>query len=1254
MTGRHGYPLYDPEQQRRDAEEHFRLTQMNDALENVGVNTGEAFRAISGGRDPSDPMDRWSALGRESRLQERYPSLRPPPGTVPRITSSETVYPPLRFEAGLRTPREYERAVRAGQSTVSAFAFHQLRGEAASGGGYIDRTTGDVTISREQTFQAIGAGKGAFQQAVGQVPQTDPVAWAANIRKIGNKIMSDQLSEMEKAAMKASDDPRAQAETLANIQRVHSVAREAFSTAVSNMERDIRVRGPAMDVAMGATRISVEQLAQRVDPTHPAFAGQFMRQQVGAWGGGPIGGPVTQAQVTAGMAALQAAGGVVTTGPGGPGGGGAIQAFQIGGWGAQGPLGPAPPGGQQRGRGRGVWQGAFGQTLYSMYIARRFWQYTGAPVFQAMDQYRQLAAQLGPMAGAPLQQVLAGVAGAPSRRAMAEYYLGMGAEQQFGWISELTTGLISSPRGGRLAAAGLAGAGAGIGLGIIGAGAFGLAAATAGAIGLGVAAGVGAVALGTEAYNLLTGQEVGIGDVPLLAAQGFASQFNLGGGAGRPMAGTQLALAPLGIETRRQESPEVKAILDGANKLVGSLGLTKQEQAVPIIATAMQITGRSGDDPVTLSLARTIGEQGLRAGMSPEQMLKLSAQYAESRGYIPGTPGFEQAALGFSQPMPLAARTRMMEQTTRAQGMAAVFRQYIPKSEMDDIRLTGFMYRFPTQGQAMMAFAGFRQVQAAGMPTGAALQWAQQFAFVPEQIAQRGLALGAMVQPYVTPAIGQTVAQLGMGLTQPQADLVGAIGGGDLGAINYAVATGQAPGLAGLQTRNLAGQPLFQTSMMGYVQAGIQRALGIGIGGFARSDALQQDAARWFGSAAQLTRVIGAGGYMTPGAFLGTALRQMGVGEAMSQFFQENPKLGLFEYQQEFADRMYGYQMAGIGVGLQRIALQREFLWGGGRGEWRRPAPGSIWEIEDRMRALQWQSQQAGWTFTLERMDVSNRFAIQQEGLLRRRMDLTQGMQRWGFGFQRAGMELQRRWVREDWQFQDQMTQLQTGWRLEDFEEAIRLSAGRERRTLVRQRERFVTTTNLEEEQIERNRTRQEEMWAREDEQFEKRREYAEHLMALDEEQYSLNVERRGTLYDMDRDDLKRRIKEGTELHEMQEEMNSKQREFQVRQLELSEKALGISAAAARAQKEYNDDMMILTESLETQEGIMQNISAYDNMVNILNGIETMGAMLQEVDGSIPALISDMLQYINRVSSAKINNLIALLEAYSYPTTTRR
>ena len=345
--------------------------------------------------------------------------------------------------------------------------------------------------------------------------------------------------------------------------------------------------------------------------------------------------------------------------------------------------------------------------------------------------------------------------------------------------------------------------------------------------------------------------------------------------------------------------------------------------------------------------------------------------------------------------------------------------------------------------------------------------------------------------------------------------------------------------------------------------------------------------------------------------------------------------MGTYGAQDYARKRSYELSMASVGLQMQQIEAQRMHLWGG--GPWTgTPAPGSMWYMEDQSRLMQHQATMRGFDFQIARSDITNVFAQQQEALSLQRMQTTHDFQRWTQGFDYQGMLLQQQWSRQDWQYQDQMRGMQFGWQMEDIDEAIRYSTGRERRRLVRQRDRMATTHSLEGEQIEKTRDRQEEVWSREEERFTKQVEYSENLMTLDRRQFDLQKSQRETLFSMDRDDLQRRIKEYTEQYELQTQIIEKQRQYQADQLDFQEKAAGIQAAQIQVQYDLELITRGASRGLESVTGELAEIAKYGGpIVFMLEAMKNIFEAAGMLDRTALREFTLMIEAVNRMRRAQ-------------------
>ena len=497
--------------------------------------------------------------------------------------------------------------------------------------------------------------------------------------------------------------------------------------------------------------------------------------------------------------------------------------------------------------------------------------------------------------------------------------------------------------------------------------------------------------------------------------------------------------------------------------------------------------------------------------------------------------------------------------------------------------------------------------------------------------------LAGVVQRMAVGGIAPSVAGglvAGLGLTDLEAERLAQMAGGDLKAWSYqSYQTGNLFG----RFYDMAGRPIYQSS-------------GADFWGMLKSHA-----------ARQTIQVPGGGGFAYQNMDLFRQLFQYmmpvqtGIMTDKQAFtawlgLENDPQMGSAFWESTTAaarlhnQRMLGFQMASIGVSMRGIQLQENYLWGADAGgAWDQPAPGSVWYIQDQMRRLQHKSQMASFAMQRERLELSRQQAIEQEQISRERLDISSNYQRWTLGFDYAGRLLQRQWMREDWAYQDQMRSLQNAWSLEDINEAIRLSSGRERKQLIKQRERMLLTQNLEGEQIETSRDRQEQLWAREDERHQKQVEYTESLIALDERQFELSRGQREKLYEMDKEALERSIEEYQRQKALQDQLTKLEREHQMQQIELQKQSLAIQAAAAAEQAKFQESMTKVTELWEIASGTFTTMVQNDPST-ILLALSQFTDKLSDMNTSKPIAVTGLIASLSTMKTGGLKALEGLIE----------
>ena len=210
---------------------------------------------------------------------------------------------------------------------------------------------------------------------------------------------------------------------------------------------------------------------------------------------------------------------------------------------------------------------------------------------------------------------------------------------------------------------------------------------------------------------------------------------------------------------------------------------------------------------------------------------------------------------------------------------------------------------------------------------------------------------------------------------------------------------------------------------------------------------------------------------------------------------------GMAGLQMLASEKSYQASMASAGIQMRGIALTENFNWGASSGgTWNNPTAGSSWGIQDRQLALQDASTRSGFADQWARMTTQNSFSIQNEGLQAQRMRVSQEYQTFQFSQQYNGFRQQQAWTQQDWQTQDTSRQQAFGWQMEDLNEAIRFSSGRDRKNLIKQRERLSTTESQESDQVDTQRDRQKQLWAQQEESYQKQKQYTADLTRLDQE----------------------------------------------------------------------------------------------------------------------------------------------------------
>ena len=229
-------------------------------------------------------------------------------------------------------------------------------------------------------------------------------------------------------------------------------------------------------------------------------------------------------------------------------------------------------------------------------------------------------------------------------------------------------------------------------------------------------------------------------------------------------------------------------------------------------------------------------------------------------------------------------------------------------------------------------------------------------------------------------------------------------------------------------------------------------------------------------------------------------------------------------------------------------------------------------------------------------------------------------------GFQYQGFQQQEAWTRQDWQFQDTQNAMQFGWSMEDVNEQIRYSSGRQRRDLIRQRDRMTASHNLQEEQTDTQRSRQEQLWARQEEQYRKQEEYTLQLQKLDKDSFDLGKRQRQDNYKLDQESWTRKKAEYEEGQKLDNEARKLSREYQHDQIELQKQSAGLQAAQAETQRQIALALEKAQPKWESLDGTLSNMEKYEGAFRSMNALQ------------------NLMWSANNLDVYKINALIELIQ----------
>jgi hypothetical protein len=923
------------------------------------------------------------------------------------------------------------------------------------------------------------------------------------------------------------------------------------------------------------------------------------------------------------------------------------------GGGGRGGWGGGSGGGRQQGGNIFGSAGGVGSAMYGAYMLSREWKMAMGTTEQDAKAYRSFVSSVSGMSiqdGTPATQSMAG---ANARSELTQLYNGQAASEvmgSMGGFEYMMTGY--GPGVGRVATSAKLGVGV-AGAGVIGAGTMGMmgmGAASPYVLAAGLAAGAG-IAIGgaaMEAANVTGlskawfGEDIGIGTVGDLGNRAFVSgrivAQNLDKTNGDPVTSFISLYAKGGLEKTRNtaymtdeekdvilglgQTPEISALMDQAKGVTRASGVDVSS-SVKTIQALKRFTGNNADLSPLSSLsaagmtnATSFATTAVQDGYAdPTQLVGEAAQFASKMGIRPGTSKFGNAmedyrAGGLENRPTMDFQSdnisRYGSQLQASMGRGAEF--YGMGAQLAQ------KYDIQSQWQTSNATSMLSTIEAS---TGQRLNASQIDSVVGSQAnisTPVSNAVNQVVGSYAMAGGGSAGAASiasglsGVGMSNQSASLLSQIAGGDMHAQSY---NAWQNGDYQYRWFDQGGNSIQETNGLSFAKTMQAWGTSANMGNENAVKLMSTSGMDWYkgGSTTDIMRQL-----------LGT------TNPEILKAYGENGSRGIEALSRRDSAQA---QLMSSGIQMKGIALSEKYNWGS--GSWNAPSAGSSWGLEDKLRSLQYASQTTDFAVQSQRMDFSNQNSIAREQNQYQRMQVSQNYNASQLSTSYNQFQKQKGWAQEDYQYQDTMTSLTNSWNLEDINENIRLSSGRQRRQLLKQKDRMVTTQNLEGEQVETQRDRQKEVWANEEERFRKQKDYQTQLNKLDTQSYDLNKSQREKLYAMDKEDLSRKKKEFEENKKVQDEVIQLQRKYQYDQLQLQKESAGVSAWAAAKQVEYNDALIKGAQNSKAAVDPFIEMSKYDK---VFSNLTLLQQMMKGIDGINPNKIASIISMLQQLSGA--------------------
>jgi hypothetical protein len=263
-----------------------------------------------------------------------------------------------------------------------------------------------------------------------------------------------------------------------------------------------------------------------------------------------------------------------------------------------------------------------------------------------------------------------------------------------------------------------------------------------------------------------------------------------------------------------------------------------------------------------------------------------------------------------------------------------------------------------------------------------------------------------------------------------------------------------------------------------------------------------------------------------------------------------------------------------------------------------------MWQLEDANTMLAREQQMFSWRQQGQSLALSERqFSMQSERFYARRdlqkekLEYSERIRSQELGRAREKVETQFGWQEEDLQYNRDMSQLQFSWQLQDYDENIRYARGRQRRVLMRQRERSVVRFAMQQGQL-----------SRQEDRLDVRRRWAEEEQRVREEQHNRTIEWQRREMEMS----ERYFEEDRELQRQRLDM---QQEAHQRQLGWMNERWAIED-----QRRLIERQMTEVQTIEQNKYIMSVQASEDATRRLTESLSVMNSALSDAASKVAAM----------------------------------